>query len=77
MNKVGKKGCIVLPNELREKKEIEEKTRIIIRERNGEIILTPVKIYPKPTSSLLCSVKVPHPIDKPKQLAHEHAAKNA
>jgi AbrB family looped-hinge helix DNA binding protein len=74
---VGKEGRIVLPKEIREKKEIEEKTRIIVRERQGEIVLIPVKRYAKPTHSLLGSVKVEEPVDDPKRLAREHAAKKA
>ncbi|MCX6653993.1 MAG: AbrB/MazE/SpoVT family DNA-binding domain-containing protein [Candidatus Bathyarchaeota archaeon] len=74
---VGKEGRIVLPKEIREKKEIEEKTRIIVRERQGEIVLIPVKRYAKPTQSLLGSVKVEEPVDDPKRLAREHAAKKA
>jgi AbrB family looped-hinge helix DNA binding protein len=74
---VGKEGRIVLPKEIREKKEIEEKTRIIVRERQGEIVLIPIKRYSKPTQSLLGSVKVEEPVDDPKRLAREHAARKA
>ncbi len=72
---VGKEGRIVLPKEIREKKEIDEKTRIIVRERQGEIVLIPVKRYTKPTQSLLGSINLIAPIDDPKRLAREHAAK--
>jgi len=74
---VGKEGRIVLPKEIREKKEIEEKTRIIVRERQGEIVLIPIKRYSKPTQSLLGSVKVEEPVDDPKRLAREHTARKA
>jgi AbrB family looped-hinge helix DNA binding protein len=74
---VGKEGRIVLPKEIRENKEIEEKTRIIVRERQGEIVLIPVKRYTKPTQSLLGSVKIKEPVDDPKGLAREHAARKA
>jgi AbrB family looped-hinge helix DNA binding protein len=74
---VGKEGRIVLPKEIRERKEIEEKTRIIVRERQGEIVLIPIKRYSKPTQSLLGSVKVEEPVDDPKRLAREHAARKA
>ena len=74
---VGKEGRVVLPKEIREKKEIEEKTRIIVRERQGEIVLIPIKRYSKPTQSLLGSVKVEEPVDDPKRLAREHAARKA
>ena len=74
---VGKEGRIVLPKEIREKKQIEEKTRIIVRERQGEIVLIPIKRYPKPTQSLLGSIKVTEPVDDPKRLAREHAARKA
>ena len=67
----------MLPKEIRDKKEIEEKTRIIVRERRGEIVLIPVKRYPKPTGSLLGSVKISEPLDEPKRLAREHAARKA
>ncbi len=74
---VGKEGRIVLTKEIRAKKEIEEKTRIIVRERQGEIVLIPIKRYSKPTQSLLGSVKVTEPVDDPKRLAREHAAHKA
>ena len=74
---VGKEGRIVLPKEIREKRGIEEKTRIIVRERQGEIILIPVKRYATPTQSLLGSVRATAPIDDPKGLAREHAARKA
>jgi AbrB family looped-hinge helix DNA binding protein len=74
---VGKEGRIVLPKEIRERRGIGEKTRIIVRERQGEIVLIPVKRYVEPTRSLLGSVKVSEPIDDPKRLAREHAAKKA
>ena len=74
---VGKEGRIVLPKEIREKRQIEEKTRIIVRERQGEIVLIPMKRYSTPTQSLLGSVKVSTPIDDPKGLAREHAARKA
>jgi AbrB family looped-hinge helix DNA binding protein len=74
---VGKEGRIVLPKEIREKREIEEKTRIIVRERRGEIVLIPVKRYTKPTQSLLGSIIITEPVDDPKGLAREHAARNA
>jgi AbrB family looped-hinge helix DNA binding protein len=74
---VGKEGRIVLPKEIREKRDIEEKTRIIVRERQGEIVLIPVKRYAKPTQSLLGSVKLTEPVDDPKGLAREHAARKA
>jgi AbrB family looped-hinge helix DNA binding protein len=74
---VGKEGRIVLPKEIREKKEIEEKTRIIVRERRGEIVLIPVKRYTKPTKSLLGSIKPSETIDDPKTIAREHASKKA
>jgi AbrB family looped-hinge helix DNA binding protein len=74
---VGKDGRIVLPKEIREKKEIEEKTRIIVRLREGEILLIPVKKYHNPTQSLRGSLKVKTPIDDPKAISREHAAKKA
>jgi bifunctional DNA-binding transcriptional regulator/antitoxin component of YhaV-PrlF toxin-antitoxin module len=74
---VGKEGRIVLPKEIREKKEIAEKTRIIGRERRGEIVLIPVKKYVKPTQSLLGSVKPLAPVDDPKSVAREHAMRKA
>ena len=74
---VGKEGRIVLPKEIREKKKIDEKTRIIVRERQGEIALIPVKRYAKPTQSLLGSVNITKPIDDPKSLARDHAKRQA
>lgn len=70
---VGKEGRIVLPKDIRDRNEIEEKTRVIIRERNGEIVLIPVKRYDKPTDALTGSLPLEEPLDDPKQLARRHA----
>ena len=48
-----------------------------MRERQGEIVLIPIKKYKALTQSLLGSVKVTSPIDDPKGLAREHAARKA
>ncbi|MDP2900220.1 MAG: AbrB/MazE/SpoVT family DNA-binding domain-containing protein [Candidatus Bathyarchaeota archaeon] len=74
---VGKEGRIVLPKDIRDRNEIEEKTRVIIRERNGEIILTPVKRYSEPTAALTGSLPLTEPIDDPKELARRHAREKA
>ena len=74
---VGKEGRIVLPKEIRQNKDIEEKTRLIVRERQGEIALIPIKKYEKPTQSLLGSIKTTTPIDDPKGQARRHVAEKA
>lgn len=74
---MGKEGRILLPKEMREMKNIEEKTRIIVRERHGEIVLIPVRRYNSPTKALRGSVVVPAPVDDPKQVARAHAARRA
>ena len=74
---VGKEGRIVLPKDLRERNEIEEKTRVIIRERNGEIILIPIKRYSEPTASLAGSLPLEEPVDEPKELARRYAREKA
>jgi AbrB family looped-hinge helix DNA binding protein len=70
---VGKEGRIVLPKEVRERNKIEEKTRILVRERSGEIILIPINRYSEPTIALAGSLPLTEPIDEPKELAHRHA----
>ncbi|MDP2900656.1 MAG: AbrB/MazE/SpoVT family DNA-binding domain-containing protein [Candidatus Bathyarchaeota archaeon] len=74
---VGKEGRIVLPKDIRDRNNIEEKTRIIVRERKGEIILTPVKKYREPTNALLGSLPLEEPLDEPKELARRHVREKA
>ena len=73
----GKERRIVLPKNIRDRNEIEEKTRAIIRERNGEIVLIPVKKYDKPTDALAGSLILDEPLDDPKKLARRHAKDKA
>lgn len=72
---VGKYGRIVLPKGIRERYDLREDSRLIIRERRGEIILIPVKRYRNPTQALYGSVKPETPIDDPKEYARKHIAK--
>lgn len=69
---VGKYGRIVLPKEIREKYGVGERSRLIIREREGEIVLLPVRRYERPTEALYGSVKLERPVDEPKRVAREH-----
>lgn len=69
---VGKYGRIVLPKEIREKYGVGEKSRLIIREREGEIVLIPVRRYDRPTEALYGSVKLEEPVEEPKQVAREY-----
>jgi AbrB family looped-hinge helix DNA binding protein len=69
---VGKYGRIVLPKEIREKYRVSERSRLIIREREGEIVLIPVRRYERPTDALYGSVKLERPVDEPKRVAREH-----
>jgi AbrB family looped-hinge helix DNA binding protein len=74
---VGKEGRIVLPKNIRDRNEMEEKTRVIVRERNGEIVLIPMKRYAKPTDALLGCLILDEPLDDPKKLARRHAREKA
>jgi len=74
---VGKEGRIVLPKEIRDRNELEEKTRVIVRERNGEIVLIPVKKYDKPTEALFGSLILNEFLDDPKAYARRHARDRA
>jgi len=69
---VGRYGRIVLPKEIRERYGVEESSRLIIREREGEIILLPVRRYERPTEALYGSIKLELPVDEPKRVAREH-----
>ena len=69
---VGKYGRIVLPKEIREMYDVREGTRLIVRWREGEIVLIPVKRYENPTEALYNSVIPEQPIDEPKEAAREH-----
>ena len=69
---VGRYGRIVLPKEIREKYGVSERSRLIIREREGEIVLIPVRRYEGPTEALYGSIRLDEPIDEPKQVARKH-----
>jgi len=69
---VGKYGRIVLPKDVRKRYKINEGSRLIIRERKGEIILIPVRRYEKPTEALYGSIEPGKPIDEPKRIARGH-----
>ena len=70
--KVGRYGRITLPKDIRERLGIHENTRLIIREKNKQIILIPVTTYEKPTEALYGSVKLEPIVDDPKQTVHQH-----
>jgi AbrB family looped-hinge helix DNA binding protein len=74
---IGKEGRIVLPKEIRDRNKMEEKTKVIIRERMGEIVLIPVKKYEEPTTALLGSLSLEKPLDDPKELVRSHARDKA
>jgi AbrB family looped-hinge helix DNA binding protein len=69
---VGKNGRIVLPKGVRERYGVAEKTRLLIREREGEIVFIPLTRYDNPTDALYGSVKPDKPIDSPKETARLH-----
>ncbi len=73
--KVGRYGRIVLPKEIREQYDVEEGSRLIIRRRQGEIVLIPVKRYERPTEALYGSIESEESIDEPKRIAREHIRK--
>jgi AbrB family looped-hinge helix DNA binding protein len=72
---VGRSGRIVLPKEIREKYDINENSRLIIRQRQGEIILIPVKKCKNPTEALSGSIKLDEPIDEPWEVVKGHLKK--
>jgi len=72
---VGKYGRIVLPKDIRNRYDLDADSRLIIRERQGEIVLIPVKRYKKPTDAFYGSIKPDQPIDDPKEYARRHLAK--
>ena len=72
---VGKNGRIVLPKGLRERYGVKEKTRLLIREREGEIVFIPLMRYDSPTDALYGSVKPDKPIDSPKEVARRHVGR--
>lgn len=69
---VGKYGRIVLPKEVRERYRVSEGSRLIVREREGEIVLVPVARYERPTEALYGSVRLDKPLEEPKKVAREH-----
>lgn len=69
---IGKYGRIVIPKEIRDKYGMDEGSKLIIRERGGEIVLIPVRKYDRPTESLYGSIVPEKSIDEPKKLAREH-----
>jgi len=69
---VGRYGRIILPKEIRERYGVGERSRLIIREREGEIVLIPVRRYERPTEALYGSVELEEPVEEPKRVAREH-----
>ena len=69
---VGKYGRIVLPKEVRERYRVSEGSRLIVREREGEIVLVPVARYERPTEALYGSVSLDKPLEEPKKVAREY-----
>jgi len=69
---VGKEGRLVLPKQLRERYNVREGSRLIVREHAGQIILIPVAVYESPTESLHASVRAERPIEEPKEVARRH-----
>jgi AbrB family looped-hinge helix DNA binding protein len=69
---IGKYGRIVLPKELRDKYNVKEGSRLIIREYRDQIILIPVATYEKPTQALHGSIEVDQPIKEPKETARTY-----
>jgi AbrB family looped-hinge helix DNA binding protein len=69
---VGKYGRIVLPKEIRDKYGVSERSRLIVREREGETGLLPVRRFERPTEALYGSIEVESPVDEPKRVAREH-----
>ena len=51
---------------------MDESSKLIIRERRGQIILIPIRRYEKPTEALYGSIKLEKPIDEPKKIARGH-----
>ena len=72
---IGKYGRIVLPKKLRDKYQVKEGSRLIIRDYRGQIILLPVATYGKPTEALHDSVKAEPQIEEPKETARTHIKK--
>ncbi len=69
---IGKYGRIVLPKDIRKRYELDDESRLIIRESQGEILLIPVKRYKKPTEAFFGSITHDQPIDDPKEYARLH-----
>jgi AbrB family looped-hinge helix DNA binding protein len=69
---VGKGGRLSPPKRLRERYNVREGSRLIIREHAGQIVLVPVTVYESPTESLHASVRTEQPIEEPKETARRH-----
>lgn len=67
-----KYGRIVLPKEVRERYRVSEGSRLIVREREGEIVLVPVARYERPSEALYGSVRLDKPLEEPKKDAREY-----
>jgi len=70
--KLGKNGRITLPKTFRQRLGLNEKTRIIIRDHEGYITLTPVTTHENPTEALNRSVRPTPPVDDSKETARRH-----
>jgi AbrB family looped-hinge helix DNA binding protein len=69
---IGKHGRIVLPKEVRGRYGLDVGSRLIIREREGGILLIPVRRYDRPTEALYASIRLDKPLDEPKRVAREY-----
>jgi len=72
---VGKYGRVVLPKELREKYDVRDGSRLIVRDLKGQIVLLPVRTYESPTKALHGSVRAEPPIEEPKEVARAYVRK--
>ena len=74
--RLGKDGRITLPKTLRQRLGLNEKTRLIIREHEGLIVLTPLATHENPTEALYGSVPLTPPVDDSKETARRHLHNN-
>ena len=70
--KMDKLGRIIFPKQIREKYNLQNKTKFIIIEETSGIILIPIRKHKTPTKKLYGIIQTVEPINDPKKEARKH-----
>lgn len=65
-------GRIILPKQIRDKYNIQYKTKFLMIEETSEIVLIPIRKHKTPTKKLCGILQTVEPINDPKKEARKH-----